>query len=120
MSVKIENNKIIMTRGDSLIARVILRNKDTGTEYTPTAEDQIRFALKHSKMNRKKTDFADEEPLLLIPIPSLTQLLEIKPEDTKELEFGDIYTYDVEITYADGRVDTFITESPLELTPEVH
>lgn len=120
MSVKIKDNKITMTRGDTLLARVIMKMDDTKEEYVPTEQDFIRFAIKHSKMNRKRTEFVDEEPLFIKQIPSSTLILEIEPEDTAGLEFGDKYVYDIEITYEDGRVDTFIPDAPFELTPEVH
>jgi hypothetical protein len=46
-------------------------------------------------------------------------ILELDPEDTKPLPFGS-YTYDIEITFANGIVDTFICEARFILTPEVH
>ena len=46
-------------------------------------------------------------------------ILELEPNDTKTLDFGS-YVYDVQITFADGRVDTFITEAVFKLTPEVY
>lgn len=117
MSVKIEGNKISMTRGDSFVARLDLK---LGNEtYTPSENDHIRFALKHAKLNRKGTDFADEEPILFIPIPSNTRILEIRPEATKNLGFGKDYRYDIQIMYSNGRVETFITDSPFELLREV-
>lgn len=45
-------------------------------------------------------------------------LLVLEPEDTKTLPFGK-YVYDIQITYADGKVDTFITKGRLRLTEEV-
>ena len=51
-------------------------------------------------------------------IPSDTMLLVLEPEDTKTLPFGK-YVYDIQITYADGKVDTFITKGRLRLTEEV-
>jgi hypothetical protein len=45
-------------------------------------------------------------------------LLVIYPEDTKELEFGS-YVYDIQLTKANGDIDTFITASKFKITAEV-
>ena len=45
-------------------------------------------------------------------------VLRINPADTKALGFGE-YTYDIEITFANGDVDTFIHEARFILAPEV-
>ena len=111
MSVKInsKNNKIIATRGDTIIAKINIKDAE-GEDYTPDPTDEIRFAL--------KKDFNDEECLLIKPIPVETMELRIQSDDTKDLEQPGIYIYDIQITYGDGIVNTFIT-STLELTPEV-
>lgn len=116
MSFSIKGTKITLTRGDTFIANIGM-SKD-GEVYTPQEGDVIRFALKHPTMNSTKTDYVDVEPLITKVIPNNTLVLRLEPEDTKSLGFGD-YVYDVQITYADGRVDTFITASPFKITPEV-
>ena len=45
-------------------------------------------------------------------------LLHIKPEDTKDLEFG-TYKYDMSITLSNGDVHTFIEVTDLTLTEEI-
>lgn len=117
MGCKVEGNKIILTRGDSAALEVSM-TKD-GEPYTPEPGDVVRFALKHAAMNAKRTQFKDDEPLVLRDIPIETLMLELRPADTKDLDFGE-YRYDVEITFSDGFVDTFIEDAPFELTPEVH
>lgn len=123
MAVTIDNDtkKISMTRGDSLLLHVavLLKNQEYVTEYRPKEGDSVRFALKHSTLRKDKSDFEDEEPLILRDIPIDTMLLELKPEDTKNLGFGKKYTYDIQITFASGHVDTFIADAPFELTKEV-
>ena len=105
-----------MTRGDTLAVQVGIMQ---GSEpYTPQEGDSVRFALKSPKMNGKRTEYSDPEPLLQKNIPTDTLLLTLDPEDTKPLGFGS-YVYDIQLTYADGSVDTFITEATLTLTPEV-
>lgn len=114
----IKKNKITMTRGDTLITTVSMVNKTTGEEYIPVEGDSIRFAVKHPTLNAQGTEFIDTEPLILKTIPIDTRILQLDPEDTKSLGFGE-YVYDIELTYADGNVDTFITECDFILKPEV-
>ena len=113
----IDGTTITMTRGDTVIIEVgMTRN---GTPYTPQAGDSVRFALKHAKFNAARTDYADADPLVLKPIPTDTMLLRIEPEDTADLGFGE-YAYDIEITFENGDVDTFIAAARFVLAPEVH
>ena len=109
MSFKVKKNTIYLTRGDTFKARLTINNPD-GSIYTPVEGDKIRFALKEN--------VEDEECLVLRDIPIDTMLLIIYPEDTKPLEFGS-YVYDIQLTKANGDVDTFITASKLKLTAEV-
>lgn len=51
-------------------------------------------------------------------IDNETLMLRIDPEDTKKMSFGK-YKYDIQLTRADGRVDTFITEADLIIGKEV-
>lgn len=115
MSVSIEDNRITMTRGDTLRLQITM-GRD-GEAYVPTEGDVIRFAVKHPTLNDSKTEYVDPEPLLMKTIPTDTLMLELESEDTKPLGFGR-YDYDIQITFADGTVDTFISGS-LKLTKEV-
>lgn len=110
MAVKIQGNKIHLTRGDTLRVTVIITQD--GEPYVPINGDSIRFALK------KKVDDPDP-PLILRDIPIDTLQLILIPEDTKPLEFGK-YWYDVELTKNDGTVDTFIGPEAFYITEEVH
>ena len=109
MSFKVRNNTIYLTRGDTFRAVISITYPD-GSTYEPKEGDNIRFAM--------KADVEDEECLILRDIPIDTMMLVIYPEDTKELEFGS-YVYDIQLTKANGDVDTFITASKLKLTAEV-
>ena len=109
MSFKVRNNTIYLTRGDTFRAVITITNPD-GTIYTPKDGDSIRFAMKES---------VDSEELLIFrDIPIDTMMLVIYPGDTKELEYGS-YVYDIQLTKANGDIDTFITASKLKLTYEV-
>lgn len=109
MSFKVRNTTIYLTRGDTFKAQITITNPD-GTIYTPQEGDQIRFAMKE--------DVNDEECLIWRNIPIDTMILELDPGDTKELDYG-TYVYDIQLTKANGDVDTFITASKLKLTYEV-
>lgn len=112
MSYRIDGTTIYLTRGDTFEALVeaILPDSEGAELYVPVEGDSVRFAM--------KADYEDEEPLVVKDIPIDTMLLVLTPEDTKSLPFGR-YVYDIQITYADGKVDTFITKGRLRLTEEV-
>lgn len=111
MSYRIDGTTIYLTRGDTLEARVeaILPDSE-GESYIPKEGDSIRFAM--------KADYEDPEPLLLKDIPTDTMMLVLDPDDTKHLPFGK-YVYDIQLTYAGGKTDTFIPKGRLRLTEEV-
>ena len=104
-----------MTRGDTLRLHVDIVVDNAS--YTPTGEDVVRFALKHSLLNAMQTEYADKKPLISKIIPNSTQTLQLDPADTKDLGFGR-YDYDIQITFANGTVSTFISDT-LTLTKEV-
>ena len=112
----INGTTISMTRGDTLIVQVQIYRD--GQAYTPENGDAVRFALKQ-RLNAAGTGFVPAEPLILKDIPIDTMQLRLNPADTKTLAFGS-YAYDIEITFANGIVDTFIADAKLILTPEVH
>lgn len=116
----IDGTKIKMTRGDTFRAEIEIQID--GEVYTPASGDSVRFALKHKEMTTDKagySEFADDEPLLVKDIPVDTMILELEPEDTKPFGFGK-YKYDLEITFENGDVDTFVADANFELTAEVH
>ena len=98
---QINGTNILLTRGDTLMLKLSLTKN--GEPYEPQEGDTIRFALK-----QKYTD-PDTEVKVNKNIPSDTLILKIDPEDTKELLMGKTYVYDIEMTDANGNVDTFIT-----------
>lgn len=109
MSYSIKDTTITMTRGDTMVARISITDSE-GYQYIPVEGDKIRFAM--------KSNFTDPKPLLVKDIPIDTMELVLKPEDTAELNFGK-YVYDIQLTKADGTVDTFITKASLRITEEV-
>ena len=107
--VIVNGTTISMVRGDTAKIEIAI-NDSEGHEYAPVEGDVIRFAAKKS--------YYDEEPIIYKLIPNDTLLLWIEPQDTKNLPFGK-YIYDIEITFADGDVDTFIANATLEILKEV-
>ena len=105
----INGKKITLTKGDTFKAIVTMVDP-TGQEYTPQSGDVVRFAMKQ--------DYSDPSVLVEKTIPNDSLLLTLDSEDTHSLEAGG-YVYDIQITYANGDVDTFIDRGILMLTEEV-
>ena len=101
--------EITMTRGDTL--KVIIGMKQDEEPYIPAEGDVIRFYM--SKKYKGETGY---ELLLNKIVPNETLQLKLDPEDTSSMKYG-TYNYDIELTKADGDVDTFI-QSKITLTEE--
>ena len=108
--VKIDGTTITMTRGDTLAVQLTLTHNNE--PYTPVEGDAISFAM-------KRFVFDTGEPVLTKTIPTDTLMFELAPADTKTLDFGE-YAYDMQMTFADGTVDTFIAAARFILDPEVN
>lgn len=109
MSASVNGTNISLTRGDSLVLSV---NVNAGLEpYDIQEGDVIRFAMKSS--------INSDEVLIRKNIDLETMTLTLQPSDTKNLPFGN-YVYDIELTTADGFVDTFIGPATFTLTGEVY
>ena len=109
MSYHITGKNIILTRGDTLRVHVDIVDS-AGDAYVSDKGDKLRFALKRG--------YREEKPLLVVDIPMDTMMLVLRPEDTKPLNFGS-YVYDIQLTQANGDIDTVIPEGTLILTKEV-
>jgi hypothetical protein len=110
MANKVVGTTITLTKGDTFKRTLILKDKTTGDIYQPVEGDSIRFAAK------KK--YTDSTCLIYKEIPTDTMLLHLEPDDTKNLAVGS-YVYDIQLTYANGDVDTFIDKAKFTLTEEV-
>lgn len=108
--LSISGTTITLTRGDSAKIALDLEYKN-GDPYEPQAGDTIRFAL-------KKTYSDILPPLLLINIPIDSLILHITAAESKQLAYGQ-YKYDIQITTANGDVDTFIDRATFIVTEEV-
>lgn len=111
MSYNVCGTKIWLTRGDTFKAKVeIFDCEDSEEQYIPQPGDEIRFAVKRQ--------WNSSDILISKIIPIDTMILELEPEDTKPLRFRP-YVYDIQLTYANGDVDTFI-KGMLCITPETY
>lgn len=104
----IKGTKITLTKGDSFYCQIAL--KKNGNPYTPEQGDSIRFVM--------KKNYTDSTVVIEKTIPIDTMTLAIASADTKTLACG-TYQYDMEITFADGDIDTFINRAEFEIVPEV-
>lgn len=100
---------ITLTRGDSFKATVQMIDEN-GESYIPQEGDKIRFAVKRR--------YTDTKTIISKVIPNDTLLLELEPKDTEAFKFGS-YVYDIQLTYANGEVDTFIDKATLVISEEV-
>lgn len=99
----INDNQIYLTRGDTAAINVQIFNKD-GSEYTPSAADQIIFTMSKLWDTRKK---------LSKTIPNNTLVLVLASSDTIDLPCGD-YAYDIRLKRS-GLCDTFIVEGKITI-----
>ena len=96
----IDGMNITLTRGDTLAFEVGM--KKGNQTYTPVEGDKLRFAL--------SIGYVGEQGYQLIKsqdIDTTTRLVVVDAETTAGWT-EDEYNYDIELTYADGKVDTFI------------
>lgn len=111
---------ITIVRGDSGYVTVplfeIVEDAETGEKveqpYTLQPGDTLRFAA------AKRYGSTEDECIIIREIEAPEMKLEFYPEDTKNLKFGE-YKYDLELTTADGYVDTILM-STFKVSEEVY
>lgn len=102
--LKIVSNKIYLVRGDSGAITVTVLNADGSTRAVQSG-DEILMTVRATPAS--EILFQKTGPEILI-----------EPEDTTDLAFG-TYCYDVQITLADGTVDTIIPRNDFIVLEEV-
>ena len=102
--LKIVNNKVYLVRGDSGAITVTVLNAD-GSKRVIQPGDEILMTVRATPTS--KILFQKAGPEIII-----------EPEDTALLAFG-TYCYDVQITLADGTVDTIIPRNDFIVLEEV-
>lgn len=107
------NKNISMTRGDTFVRTLTLSKNNVA--YTPQEGDVVRFAL----ANKYKDEYGYSLKLnKVIPFNGAEGTLTILPIETATLKYG-TYVYDIQITYANGDVETFADKKQFILTEEV-
>ena len=98
--ISIDESNITITKGDTLLVTIDIERN--GSPYMPQEGDKVRFAMKNA--------YTDEECMLNIDIPIDTLLLNVPADTMKTIPVNKKgYVYDVQLTTADGIVDTFIS-----------
>ena len=105
MSYSIKGKRITLTRGDTFPCSVSILNPD-GTPYEMQSGDTVRFMLSEQAGGP-----------VIVSKPVVDGAFTLEPSDTYGLDFG-TYFFDVQMTFASGVVDTFITEGQLPLADE--
>lgn len=108
MMLKIEDNVIYLTRGDTAVLNIQIVDLE-GELYELEEGDKCEFTLKKYTSNTKS----------LIKKEIIRDRLEIMPEDTKNLKFGE-YVYDIQLTLKDGEVLTIVPPTPFNILEEVN
>lgn len=101
----IKDNTIRLTRGDSAEFDITIFDRQ-GQLYELQEGDKVEFTVKENVYS--------SAPL----IKKTGTQIQIKPEDTASLSYHK-YVYDVQVTLADGTVDTIIPPSVFEVLSEV-
>lgn len=99
--VSVVNNTITLVRGDTVEIPVTIMTRD-GEKYIPSEGDVVRFALKDG--------YGDDVPVLIHKVlPNDSLILRLESCETKEIMARKKpYVYDVELTTANGYVDTVV------------
>lgn len=99
--VTVINNSITLVRGDTVEIPVTIRLRN-GEKYIPSEGDVVRFALKDG--------YGDDVPVLIHKVlPNDSLILRLESCETKEIMAKKKpYVYDVELTTANGYVDTVV------------
>lgn len=101
----IEGTAIRLTRGDSAEFGITVYDA-AGNLYELQEGDKVEFTVKENVYSKTAL------------IQKTGTQIQIKPEDTASLSYQK-YVYDVQVTLADGTVDTIISPSEFEVLSEV-
>lgn len=100
---------IELTRGDSALFQVDIRNDETGEAYVMKPTEELTMTISSTVY---------EEGYLLQKTAIGTNIIEFKPIDTSNMEYG-TYKYDVQLTTNSKDVFTVVPPSNFKLAYEV-
>lgn len=107
--IKTIHNKICITRGDTGLLTLEIYDPD-GNQFVPEEGSTLLFKMDYKWGNM-------DPPILSRQIPLDTMTLDLEPEDTNGLDFGE-YCYDIELHRPNGMLQTVITNHVL-ITHEI-
>ena len=108
------NKDLWITRGDDAYLDLELRQPTFPYDiYEFKSSDVVVLSVRKSR----DADVDDNNPILL-QIPLENGRFHIRPEDTEFMDFGN-YSYDVQITFSDGKINTVIGPNVFRILPEV-
>lgn len=102
--------KIVMTKGDTVKFDISLEYGSDHIPYDIEDGDLFRFTLKKY--------LYEKEPIIQKLIPALEPVLEIYPEETEDLAFGE-YHYNIEFLPTNEEIYTIIPDSVFVIRPKV-
>ena len=94
-------NKITLTQGDNATIKVELEERELFND------DTILMTVRDNNDNVVFTKTADNG------------MIEIEPEDTSNMERGNLYHYDIELTTFSGKVYTIVADAIFSIGREV-
>lgn len=104
--LKVVNNTVTATRGDSVYLNIKLTKN--GEDYEMAEGDTLTLTIKKTTSSKKA--------LISKTFEDLT--VKIESGDTDSLEYGTYY-YDVQLTSANGDIDTVIPPTKFVIAEEV-
>ncbi len=108
------NKDLWITRGDDAYLDLELRQQTFPYDiYKFEDADSAVLSVRKSR----DEDVDNDNPILL-QIPLENGRFHICSEDTKDMDFGN-YSYDVQVTFSDGRINTVIGPNIFRILPEV-
>lgn len=109
---KVLNGKIQLTRGDTAIMNCSVVNQDAEkTEYIMQDGDVLVFTVR----SEPKSDSSDG---YLIQKTFIDKQIKLVPEDSNSIPYGE-YIYDVQLTFANGDINTIIPANIIAICDEV-
>ena len=110
--LKVDNNRITITKGDTLVVEVELTETD-GSPYEYTEGDTIRFAISEGYEGELNYHLIYEDTF-----SAETLTFTMPASETKKLRYK-TYNYDIELTRINGGVVETVISSQISVIGEV-
>lgn len=108
------NRDLWITRGDDAYLDLEIRQQNFPYDiYNLKTGDSALLTVRKSR----EEDIDDSNPIL-VQIPFVDGNFHIGSKDTENLDFGN-YSYDIQVTFANGDINTIIGPNIFRILPEV-